>query len=336
MPSRAAAFGAFDEAALAVGRKFDVEDAIPASGEIAFHFRRAREDVVRCDAEAAFMRQMTALDEGAVKRRAQSRAACRKMHRPENREYVIAGLRKCWSPDQIAGRSQREFPSDPRRKLSHTTIYTWIKNDDHCRRWKKLLRCHKRKRCRERSQERVERAIEKRPAEINARERFGDWEGDTIVGSGPHGGVLISLVERKSRYLILLPLPNRKSEPVERSIRGRLQQLPPDMRRSITFDNGSEFAAYLALENSLGLKVYFTDPHSPWQRGTIEYHNRLVRQFAPKGTNLRDLSDYKVNDRPRKQLNYRPPAKSSKKPASLRFKLDSAKEQILTNVIIEY
>ena len=126
--------------------------------------------------------------------------------------------------------------------------------------------------------------------------------------------MLVSLVERKSRFLCLLPLPNRRSELVERSIRGRLQQLPAAMRRSITFDNGSEFAGYLALENSLGLDVYFTDPHSPWQRGTNEYHNRLVRQFAPKGTVLRDLSDYKVrkyerllNDRPRKQLNYRTP-----------------------------
>jgi IS30 family transposase len=251
---------------------------------------------------------------GASQRRRAARAKSRKLNRPENREYVIAGLRKSWSPDQIAGRSQLDFADDPRRKLSHQTIYTWIKNDDHCRRWKKLLRCHKRKRCRERAQERVDRALEKRPEEINLRERFGDWEGDTIVGSGPHGGVLVSLVERKSRYLILLPLPHRKSDLVERSIRGRLQQLPPELRRSITFDNGSEFAAYAALENSLELTVYFTDPHSPWQRGTNEYHNRLVRQFAPKGTVLRELSDYKVrkyerllNDRPRKQLNYRTP-----------------------------
>ena len=96
---------------------------------------------------------------------------------------------------------------------------------------------------------------------------------------------------------------------------GSLQQLPADVRRSITFDNGSEFAAYAALENSLELAVYFTDPHSPWQRGTNEYTNRLVRQFAPKGTNLRELSNYKIakyerllNDRPRKQHGYRTPS----------------------------
>lgn len=250
----------------------------------------------------------------AEKRRRAGRAKIRKMNQPENLEYVKERLRQCWSPDQIAGRSHLDFPDQPRRKLSHTTIYKWIHDDDHCRRWQKLLRCHKRKRCRTPSAQRVGRALEKRPAVINERQRFGDWEGDTIIGSGPHGGVLVSLVERKSRYLILLPLPNRTSDRVERSIRGRLQQLPAHMRRSITFDNGSEFAAFPALENALGLDVYFTDPHSPWQRGTNEYHNRLVRQFAPKGTILRELSSYKVakyerllNNRPRKQLNYRTP-----------------------------
>jgi IS30 family transposase len=252
--------------------------------------------------------------QGARKRRKQAKVQCRKMNDAENLEYVKEGLRKSWSPDQIAGRSRQDFPQDSRRKLSHTTIYTWIKNDDHCRRWQKLLRCHRRKRRHARNEQRVDRAMEKRPAIINERGRFGDWEGDTIVGSGPHGGVFVSLVERKSRFTILLPLPDRKSERVERSIRGRLQQLPADIRHSITFDNGSEFAAYLALENSLGLDVYFTDPHSPWQRGTNEYTNRLVRPFVPKGTNLREISDYKVakyerllNDRPRKQLNYRTP-----------------------------
>ena len=251
----------------------------------------------------------------AEKRRAEARAKSRKMNRPENIEYVKDGLRKYWSPDQIAGRSRLDFPDDPRRKLSRTTIYAWIYNDDHCRRWQKLLRCYKRRRRHARTEARTGRALEKRPAIINERGRYGDWEGDTIVGSGPQGGVLVSLVERRSRYAILLPLPNRKSDRVERSIRGRLQQLPADVRHSITFDNGTEFAAYAALENALGLAVFFTDPHSPWQRGTNEYTNRLVRQFAPKGTNLRQVSDYKItkyerllNNRPRKQLGYQTPS----------------------------
>lgn len=247
-------------------------------------------------------------------RRVRGRAQCRKLSRPENLAYVKQGLRACWSPDQIAGRSKRDFPHDSRRKLSPTTIYNWIKQDDHRPRWQKLLRCHKRKRRHEKSAERCGRALKKRPDIINERGRDGDWEGDTIVGSGPHGGVFISLVERRSRYTILLPLPDRKADRVERSIRGRLQQLPAEMRRSITFDNGSEFAAYQAMENALRLDVYFADPHSPWQRGTNEYTNRLVRQFAPKGTSFREFSHYKVakferllNDRPRKQHHYQTP-----------------------------
>lgn len=250
----------------------------------------------------------------AERRRIQGRVSCRKLNRLENLEYVKERLRQYWSPGQIAGRSQRDFPEDSRRRLSHTTIYTWIKQDDHASRWRRLLRCYKRRRKHKKSEQRQGRALEKRPTIVNERGRVGDWEGDTIVGAGPHGGVFVSLVERRSRYTILLPLPDRKSDRVERSIRGRLQQLPTAMRRSITFDNGSEFAAYQALENALGLDVYFTDPHSPWQRGTNEYTNRLVRQFAPKGTNFRELSHYKVakferllNDRPRKQLDYQTP-----------------------------
>jgi|CXWK01.1.fsa_nt_gi IS30 family transposase len=250
----------------------------------------------------------------AKRRCLQGRVACRKMNRTENLAYVQKGLRQFWSPGQIAGRSQRDFPEDSRRRLSHTTIYTWINQDDHASRWQRLLRGYKRKRKPKKSEQRRGRALEKRPAIVNERGRVGDWEGDTIVGAGPHGGVFVSLVERRSRYTILLPLPNRKSDRVERSIRGRLQQLPTNLRRSITFDNGSEFAAFEALENALGLDVYFTDPHSPWQRGTNEYTNRLVRQFAPKGTSFRELSPYKVakferllNDRPRKQLNYQTP-----------------------------
>ncbi len=127
--------------------------------------------------------------------------------------------------------------------------------------------------------------------------------------------MLVSLVDRKSGYLALLPLPNRKSDKVQRSICGRLSQLPPELRHSVTFDNGSEFAAYEALERALGLKVFFTDPHSPWQRGTNENTNGLVRQYFPKGTSLREVSRYKVakyekllNERPRKRHHYQTPS----------------------------
>jgi len=250
----------------------------------------------------------------AERRRAQARAKSRKLARPENREYVEERLRKCWSPEQIAGRSQRDFPSDPRRQLSRQTIYTWLANDDHRRRWIVFLRHYKRRR-RARAAGRKDRALEKRPAIINQRGRFGDWEGDTILGSGGRGGGLISLVERKSGYLALLPVASRKADPVRRSICGRLASLPGELRQSITFDNGTEFADYAAIEKALGLAVFFADPHAPWQRGTNENTNGLVRQFFPKGTNLAQVSRYKVakveqllNDRPRKRLKFQTPS----------------------------
>jgi IS30 family transposase len=249
------------------------------------------------------------------RRRREGRAQCRKLARPENREYVEQRLRKCWSPEQIAGRSKRDFPTDPRRKLSRQTIYTWLAHDDHRRRWIVFLRHHKRRRRHARSPGRADRALQKRPAIINERGRYGDWEGDTIVGSGRHGGALISLVERKSGYLVLLPVANRKADLVRRSICGRLVQLPGELRQSMTFDNGSEFAEYAALEKALELQVFFTDPHAPWQRGTDENTNGLVRQFFPKGTNLALVSRYRVgkaeqllNDRPRKRLHFQTPS----------------------------
>lgn len=251
----------------------------------------------------------------AERRRASARAKSRKMCLPENQKYVQERLRKCWSPDQIAGRSQLDFPGQPRQKFSHQTVYTWIKNDDHSRRWKKFLRQRPRRRRLPKSPGRTDRALAERPDIINQRGRWGDWEGDTIVGPGCRGANLISLVDRKSRYLMLLPVENRKAEKVRRSICGRMQQLPAELRNSLTFDNGSEFAEYEAMEQALQLKVFFTDPHSPWQRGTNENTNGLVRQFFPKGTDLKQLSRYKVakvekllNDRPRKTLGYRTPS----------------------------
>jgi transposase, IS30 family len=251
----------------------------------------------------------------AERRRTAARAKSRKLNRPENRAYVERRLRKCWSPDQIAGRSRREFPKNQRLRLSHQTIYNWLARDDHRRRWIVFLRHYKRRRRHARPTRRIDRALELRPAIINQRGRFGDWEGDTIVGAGRHGGALVSLVERKSGYLALLPVPGRKAEPVQRSICGRLTQLPAELRRSLTLDNGSEFARYAELEAGTGLEVFFTDPHSPWQRGTNENTNGLVRQFFPKGTDLSQTSRYKVakveqllNDRPRKRLNYQTPS----------------------------
>ncbi len=250
----------------------------------------------------------------AERRRRQARAQSRKLNRPENLAYVQERLRQCWSPDQIAGRSRRDFPENIERTFSHQTIYTALARDEHRRRWTVYLRRHRRQRRRTKSAGRVDRALAKRPAIVNERGRYGDWEGDTIVGSGRHGGALVSMVERKSGYVVLLPVASKHATSVRRAMCGRLQQLSPELRQTMTLDNGSEFAEYELLESTLDMEVFFTDPHSPWQRGTDENTNGLARQFFPKGTNFNQVSRYKVaraenllNDRPRKRLNYKTP-----------------------------
>jgi len=251
----------------------------------------------------------------AEQRRRGARAKSRKLNRPENLAYVQERLRQCWSPDQIAGRSRREFPENPERTVSHQTIYNWLARDDHRRRWIVYLRRYPRKKRRTKSAGRVDRALAKRPAVVNERGRYGDWEGDTIVGAGRHGGALVSMVERKSGYLALLPVSSKHAAHVRRAMCGRLQQLPPALRQTMTLDNGSEFAEYELLESTLDMEVFFTDPHAPWQRGTDENTNGLARQFFPKGTDFNQVSRYKVtraenllNDRPRKRLHYQTPS----------------------------
>jgi IS30 family transposase len=148
---------------------------------------------------------------------------------------------------------------------------------------------------------------------INHRRRYGDWEGDTIVGKGRRSA-LVTLVERKSGYVRLARIDNMKSATTIRAARRRLKDLPPSLRRSLTLDNGKEFAQHATLTKRLGLEVYFADPSAPWQRGTNENTNGLVRDFFPKGTDLVNIPEHRftkvqqlLNDRPRKRLGYRTP-----------------------------
>ena len=257
--------------------------------------------------------------EKANQRRRRSRA--KKMDCPAIREYVAQRIKDWWSPDQISQRMRVIFPHDPRLRISPQTIYQWIYTNDHRRPWECCLRRFPpRKRRRSRIPQAV--VIQNRPAEVERRERLGDWEGDTIVGAG-HSGGLISLVERKSGYLLLIKVKNLKSATVRRAIYRHMKHLPPELRRTITFDRGKEFAGHQRLKRSLGLDVYFADPHSPWQRGTNENTNGLVRQYFPKGTRFTDISHAAVaraqtqlNDRPRKRLSYRTPREAIFQPAS--------------------
>ena len=236
-----------------------------------------------------------------------------KLSDPRVREYVERGLEQCWSPDQIAGRSRRDFPRDRQRQLSRQTIYDWIDQPQQRETWRPLLRFGQRRKRPESSRLPGAVAIAGRPRVVDQRRRFGDWEGDTIVGRGHRGG-LVSLVERKSGYTLLARVDDRRAATVRRAAQQQFTALPPHLRRTLTFDNGKEFAEHEALATATGMKIYFAQPYCSWQRGTNENTNGLVRQYLPKGTDLTAYSHREVaaiqtslNDRPRKRLGYLTP-----------------------------
>lgn len=233
-----------------------------------------------------------------------------KMDDPKVHRYVQDRLEKRWSPEQIAGRVPRDFPRAPARWLSRQAIYDWI----HVERpeWQSLLR--RGGRPPENRGKLIDCVrIAGRPDVVNGRRRYGDWEGDTMVGKGRRSA-LVTLVERKSGYTRIGRVDSMKSDATMRVANGRLKDLPPSLRRSMTFDNGKEFAEHQQLTRRLGLEVYFADPYASWQRGVNENTNGLLRQFFPKGTDFTQISHRQVarveqliNERPRKRLDYRTP-----------------------------
>jgi len=243
------------------------------------------------------------------------RLACRrepKMKDPELKKYVTRWLKKKWSPDQIAGRRRRELSRQPDRQVSHQTIYRWLAAEA------PELRVHLR-RGRRRSQPETRGripncvSIEGRPKSVDAKRRFGDWEGDTVVSPGRRSG-LVTMVERKSQYLRVRKATSLKSPPTMQTACCGLRDLPKQLRRTMTLDNGKEFAGHRLLTDRLGLDVYFAKPYASWQRGLNENTNGLLRQFFPKGTDFSRISHRQVaraerllNERPRKSLGYQTP-----------------------------
>ncbi len=246
----------------------------------------------------------------AEARRRSCRRPC-KLADPKLNRDVRERLEERWSPDQIAGRLREEFPHRPERCVSRQTIYNWIHHD--APQWLCYLRRQGRP-PETRGKLKDCTSIRGRPKVINHRRRFGDWEGDTLVGHRRRSG-LVTLVDRKSGYVRLAPTRSLHTQRVIRAVKGKLGRLPPALRRSVTFDRGKEFALHGRLTSDLGLQVYFADPHAPWQRGTIENTNGLVREFFPKGTDFTQVSPAEVarvekllNHRPRRRLGYRTPS----------------------------
>jgi transposase, IS30 family len=248
-----------------------------------------------------------------AQRRRQERPLVRKMEVPQINEAVRAGLAQEWSPEQIAGRMRQQ---DSERRVSSQTIYTWIKQDDDREHWESLLRRRGKRPNRRKNAATTGDAarIDKRPKVIEERLRLGDFEGDTVLGPPGTGG-LATIVDRKSRYTIVSKVQSKNADHVHARIKQRMKELDEQRCHSITFDNGTEFARCHRLEKHLGIELYFADPGCPYQRGTNENTNGLIRQYYPKGTDFRDISHPQVrqvekllNNRPRACLGFRTPA----------------------------
>jgi len=232
--------------------------------------------------------------------------------------YLLSELH-C-SPEQISGSLRKVYPDLPDLQVSPEAIYSWVYNHEQRKTIIQLLR-QKRPRRRAKGQSKVHRggiknrvSIKERPSSIEDREEVGHWEGDLIIGARNQSAVG-TLVERSTRYTILVQLENKESENVVGKFTRFLSRLPPNLRRSLTYDNGTEMAHHEKLSKQLDMKVYFADPHSPWQRGTNENTNGLIREFLPKGADLSLHSQEKLagiaallNRRPRKVLNFSSPA----------------------------
>jgi IS30 family transposase len=249
----------------------------------------------------------------------------RKLDRlPRLRAEVQAGLEQCWSPQQISARLKADHPDDPESQISHETIYQslFVQGRGELRRELAAnLRSGRRSR-RSRGGPPSTRGtikdmvlISERPAEIEDRAVPGHWEGDLLVGKDGRSFVA-TLVERQTRYVLLARLGNQKNtEHVITALQQRITALPAHLMVSLTWDRGKELAAHVRFSINTGVQVYFCDPHAPWQRGSNENTNGLLRQYLPKGTDLAlhtqadlDRIASELNGRPRQTLEWKTPA----------------------------
>jgi transposase, IS30 family len=250
------------------------------------------------------------------------RAGLKKLNRlPALKDWVVGKLKECWSPDQISGHLKRQ--GMPGFSISHETIYQYIYSPEgrSLNLYRHLEKAFKNRRRRFGRKPRHLRgipqhmAIRHRPAVVGTRRDFGHWECDLMIFSREHGQANVtSLVERKSRYTVLLKNQSRKSEAVLSRIKEKLTALPRHLRQSITFDRGSEFMAWPVLAKHVELGSFYCDPRSPWQKGTNENTNGRVRRFLPGSTNINEVTACdlnaicrQLNRTPRKCLGYKTP-----------------------------
>jgi transposase, IS30 family len=294
---------------------------------IATRLGRASSTIVREVAANGGRRRYRACtaDKRAVGRRRRPKpsklAACGRL-----RAAVEAKLERRWSPTQISGWLVAEFPDDPEMRVSHETIYASLFVQSRGALRKELTRYlrsgHSTRRpqghtvMNGQGQLRGTLNIRERPAEANDRAVPGHWEGDLLMGKGMRA--IATLVERKTRFVMLIALPNgHAADVVADALAAKIVELPEQLRRSLTWDQGKEMASHARFTDETGVQVYFCDPRSPWQRGSNENTNGLLRQYFPKRTEIShysqaDLDDVaaELNGRPRQTLGWKTPSQA--------------------------
>lgn len=235
------------------------------------------------------------------------------------REFVLSHLAKNWSPEQIAKRLVLLYPNDMDMRISHETIYSYIYVLPRGRLKRKFIshlrRHHKHRRKGNKGRKKSGPvtdflSIEERPAEVADRTIPGHWEGDLIIGSR-NASALGTLLERTTRMTFLVKLENQDAPIVRKAFAEEFRHLPKGLKRTLTYDQGQEMAQHKLFTKETDITVYFAHPHSPWERGSNENTNALVRQYFPKGTDfskiknnrLKEVQD-ELNDRPRKTLGW--------------------------------
>jgi len=243
---------------------------------------------------------------------------------PKLRRYVHSKLRLKWSPDEIARKIAMKYPLDTTMRISPEAIYSYIYVLPKGTLKKELLSCLRRERKRRHKRKKEQKgqnnskiedmlSIEERPKQVADRIVPGHWEGDLLVGRNRQS-FLGSIVERTTRTTILVPLKNKTAQGVRKAFAKEAKKLPLQMRLSMTYDQGLEMAQHKLFTKETDMQVYFAHPASPWERGTNENTNGIIRQFFPKGTDFSKISRREVkrvqhllNGRPRKVLGYATP-----------------------------